>query len=145
MKEIETKIKIQIKAHEANPSPPIGPALGAKGINIMKFCNEFNNETKKIEGLEKGTIVPVVITIFKDKSFEFTIKSPPASILLKKISKIDKGSGSANKNIIANLSMEKIKEIATLKNNDMITNSLESAIKSIIGTAKSMGIKIDKE
>lgn len=141
----EFKIKLQIKACEANPSPPVGQALGGKGINIMQFCKEFNEKTNNIKDLEKGTIVPVIISIYKNKSFTFIIKSPPTTTLIKKILKIEKGSKEPSKIIIANINESQIKEIADLKKNDLIANSIESAMKSISGTIKSMGIKINRD
>ncbi|HFL8824432.1 MAG TPA: 50S ribosomal protein L11 [Candidatus Azoamicus sp. OHIO1] len=141
MKKINTIVKLQLKAGEANPSPPVGPALGAKGINIPKFCSEFNAET--IKTLEKGTLVPVIVTIYTDKSFTFIIKSPPVSILLKKIANITKGSKFPNKNKIATITQAQAEEIVKIKSADLIVNSTKSAIKSIIGTAKSMGIEIN--
>lgn len=143
MNKIKSIIKLQIKAGEANPSPPIGPALGAEGVNIMKFCQEFNANTNKIEKLDKGTPVPVIITVFTDKSFKFIIKSPPASVLLKKIANISKGSGNPNKNKIATINMKQIEDVVDLKIKDLIVNSKESAMNTIKGTAKSMGFKID--
>ena len=143
MKKIETKIKLQIKAGEANPSPPIGPALGARGINIMKFCNEFNSETKKINDLEKGTLVPVIINIYQDKTFNFIIKSPPSSTLIKNILNIKKGSGYPNKNKIGTITKEQLLTIMNKKKNDLIINSEKAGLKTLIGTAKSMGLNID--
>lgn len=141
----EFKIKIQIKACEASPSPPVGQALGGKGINIMQFCKEFNEKTSNIENLEKGTLVPVIISIYKDKSFSFITKSPPTTTLIKKLLKIDKGSKEPNKNKIANITEKQIEEIIKIKHNDLIVNSKNSAIKTIHGTLKSMGIKIGRD
>lgn len=143
MKNIIAIIKLQLKTGEANPSPPVGPALGSKGVNIPKFCNEFNIESTKIKTLEKGTIVPVIITIYIDKSFTFIIKSPPVSVLLKKAANITKGSKFPNKTKVATLTIAQIENIAKTKENDLIVNSKESAIKSIIGTAKNMGIEVN--
>ena len=141
----EFQIKIQIKACEANPSPPIGQALGGKGINIMQFCKEFNERTKNIKNLEKGTLVPVIISIYKDKSFKFIIKSPPTTTLIKNILNIEKGSDNPNKNIISNITIKQIEEIIKIKQADLIVNSNDNAIKTIAGTLKSMGIKINKD
>jgi len=143
MKKMTSIIKLQIKAGEANPSPPIGPALGAKGLNIIKFCNDFNKHTNKIKNLEKGTLVPVIITVLPDKNFKFIIKSPPVTTLIKKITNITKGSSNPNKNKIGIINIKQINEIVDLKAKDLIVNSRTSAINSIIGSAKSMGLKIE--
>jgi large subunit ribosomal protein L11 len=137
-------VKLQVKAQEANPSPPIGPMLGSKGINIMKFCTEFNQKTKDIIDLKKGTLVPVVINIYPDKSFDFLIKSPPTSILIKNILNIEKGSSLPNKNKITNITNDQIMIVFNQKKNDLIVNSVDSGIKSIKGTARSMGINIEE-
>ncbi|HIH2762706.1 MAG TPA: 50S ribosomal protein L11 [Candidatus Azoamicus sp. MARI] len=142
MKKIEARVKVQLKAQEANPSPPVGPVLGSKGLNIMKFCSEFNLKCKEIKGLEKGTLVAVLIYVYFDKSFDFTIKYTPTSILLKNLLKIDKGSSNPSKNIIATIDRESLDLIFEKKKIDLIFNSKEQAIKSIIGTAKSMGIVV---
>lgn len=140
MKKIEARVKIQLKAQEANPSPPIGPVLGSKGINIMKFCNEFNLRSKGIAGIEKGKLVSVLINIYSDKSFDFIIKYTPTSVLLKDYLKIEKGSAHPSKVIIATIDRSSLDLIFEKKQLDLIFNSKEQAIKSIIGTAKSMGI-----
>lgn len=140
IKKIETKIKLQVKACEANPSPPIGPALGARGLNIMKFCNEFNLRTKEIKTLEKGIKVPVIITVYTDKSFDFIIKSPPTSILIKNILKLDKGSNYPNKTKVGTLTKEDLDKIIEQKKDDLIVNSYSAAINTLKGTAKNMGI-----
>jgi len=142
MKKRISKIKLQIKACEANPSPPIGPALGSKGINIMKFCTEFNDYTKNNLSLEKGIIVTTIINIYTDKSFDFIVKSAVTTNLIKNILNIDKGSSSPNKNKIAKISYSQILLIIE-KKNDLFINSRNSAIKTIIGTAKSMGIEVE--
>jgi len=139
-KKIETKIKLQVKACEANPSPPIGPALGSKGLNIMKFCNEFNMRTKEIKNLEKGTKVPVIINVYADKSFDFIIKSPPTSILIKNVLKLEKGSNYPNKNKVGTLTKSDLEKIIEQKKDDLIVNSYEAAINTLKGTAKTMGI-----
>ena len=138
-KEVMTIIKLQVPAGGANPSPPVGPALGQHGLNIMDFCNAFNEKTKEVE---KGLKVPVEITVFEDRTFTFITKSPPASILLKKAASIPKGSGEPNRTKVARISLEKVKEIADMKMEDLNSNDIESAIKVISGTARSMGIEI---
>lgn len=143
MKKPEIIIKLQIKSGEANPSPPIGPALGSKGINIIKFCNEFNEKTKNLLNFKKGTLLPTIIYIFKDKSFSFIIKSPPTSTLIKNILNIEKGSSVPNKTKIAMINKDQLLCIIKEKKNDLMINSENAALKTIIGTAKSMGINID--
>ena len=138
-KEVMTIIKLQVPAGGANPSPPVGPALGQHGLNIIDFCNAFNEKTKEFE---KGLKVPVEITVFEDRTFTFITKSPPASILLKKAASIPKGSGEPNRTKVARISLEKVKEIAEMKMEDLNSNDIESAIKVISGTARSMGIEI---
>ena len=132
------KIKLQIPAGAANPSPPVGPALGQHGLNIMGFCKEFNARTME----QKGTIIPVVITVYADRSFTFITKTPPASVLIMKAAKIEKGSGEPNRNKVGSLSMAQIEEIAKLKLPDLNAASIEAAVKSIAGTARSMGIDV---
>ena len=132
------KIKLQIPAGAANPSPPVGPALGQHGLNIMGFCKEFNARTME----QKGTIIPVVITVYADRSFTFITKTPPASVLIMKAAKIEKGSGEPNRNKVGSLSMAQIEEIAKLKLPDLNAASIESAVKSSAGTARSMGIDV---
>jgi len=139
-KEVEAIIKLQIPAGKATPAPPIGPALGQKGINIMQFCNEFNQRTKDQEGI----VLPVIITVFKDKSFVFEIKTPPVSELIKKSLKIEKGSGEPSKNKIGKLSKKQLQEIAEKKMKDLNTDSLEAAIKIVEGTARSMGVEVER-
>lgn len=142
MKKKIAKIKLQIKACEASPSPPIGPALGSKGINIMKFCTEFNEKTKNVVGLKKGTVVTVVINVYGDKSFDFKLKSAITSILIKNILNIEKGSSCPNKTKIAKITYDQVKQIIVQKN-DLFVNSQDSAFRTIIGTAKSMGIEFE--
>ncbi len=137
-KEVVAQLKLYVPAGQANPAPPIGPALGQHGVNIMSFCKAFNEQTKGKEGL----ILPAVITIYKDKSFDFVIKSPPSSVLIKKAVNLAKASGQAGKEKIASLTKDKVKEIAKMKLEDLNTGSLEKAIKIIKGTAKSMGIAV---
>ena len=133
------KIKLQIPAGAANPSPPVGPALGQHGLNIMEFCKSFNAKTQD----EKGMIIPVVITAYSDRSFSFITKTPPASVLLAKAAKVQKGSGEPNRNKVGSVSMAQVEEIATLKMPDLNAASLEGAVKSILGTARSMGITVE--
>ncbi len=138
-KKVVAKIKLQIPAGGANPSPPIGPALGQAGLNIMGFCKEFNARTQK---LEKGLIIPVVITVYQDKSYSFILKTPPASVLLKRAAKIAKGSSEPNKDKVAKLTVDQVKEIAKEKMKDLNCYDLDAAVKIIIGSARSMGIEI---
>ena len=132
------KIKLQIPAGAANPSPPVGPALGQHGLNIMGFCKEFNARTMD----QKGMIIPVDITVYADRSFTFITKTPPASVLIMKAAKIEKGSGEPNRNKVGSLTMAQIEEIAKLKLPDLNAASIEAAVKSIAGTARSMGIDV---
>lgn len=137
-KKVMTQIKLQVAAGKANPSPPIGPALGQHGVNIMEFCKAFNARTAN----EEGMIIPVVITVYQDRSFTFVTKTPPASVLLKKAAKIAKGSENPKRNKVAKVSRTQIEEIAKLKMVDLNANDLEAAYKIVEGTAKSMGIEI---
>jgi large subunit ribosomal protein L11 len=137
-KKITAKVKLQLPAGSANPSPPVGPALGQHGVNIMEFCKAFNARTME----QKGTIIPALITIYADRSFTFVTKTPPASVLLMKAAKLEKGSGEPNKNKIGKVTKDQIEEIAKLKLVDMSANDLEAACRSISGTARSMGIEI---
>ena len=138
-KEIMTIIKLQVPAGGANPSPPVGPALGQHGLNIMDFCNAFNEKTKE---MEKGLKVPVQITVYEDRTFTFITKSPPAAVLLKKAAGLDKASGEPNRNKVAKLPVAKVHEIAEMKLADLNCNDIEAAIKIIPGTARSRGIEI---
>jgi len=131
-------VKLQIPAAQANPSPPVGPALGQHGVNIMEFCKAFNAQTKG----QEGTIVPVVVSIFTDRSFNFITKSPPAPILLKKAAGIAKGSAEPNRSRVGQVSREQVREIAQLKMKDLNSYDLEAAMKTIEGTARSMGIEV---
>lgn len=142
MKKAEIIIKLQIKSGEANPSPPIGPALGSKGVNIIKFCNDFNEKTKNYTEFKKGTALPTVISIYKDKSYSFIIKSPPTSVLIKNVLNLEKGSDCPNKKKISIINNNQLILIANKKKNDMITNSEIASINTVAGTAKSMGIDI---
>ncbi|HJX32515.1 MAG TPA: 50S ribosomal protein L11 [Thermodesulfobacteriota bacterium] len=137
-KKVLTNIKLQIPAGKANPSPPVGPALGQHGVNIMEFCKAFNAQTQSEEGL----IIPVVITVYQDRSFSFITKTPPASVLLKKSAGIIKGSGEPNKTKVGQVTREQIVEIAKTKKPDLNSVDLEGAMKTIEGTARSMGITI---
>jgi len=137
-KPIIGKIKLEIPAGKANPAPPVGPALGQHGVNIMEFCKAFNNKTKDQEGM----IIPVVITVYKDRSFTFIMKTPPAAILLKKAANIEKGSKEPNREKVGKVTRRKIREIAELKMTDLNAVDIESAMKIIEGTAKNMGLEI---
>jgi large subunit ribosomal protein L11 len=137
-KEVMASVKLQLSAGQANPSPPVGPALGQHGVNIMECGKAFNSQTKG----QEGTIVPVVVTIFTDRSFTFITKSPPAPVLLKKAAGIAKGSAEPNRNRVGQVSREQIREIAQLKAKDLNSYDLEAAMKTIEGTARSMGIEI---
>jgi large subunit ribosomal protein L11 len=139
-KKIKTIIKLQCKAGQANPAPPVGPALGQHGLNIMDFCQKFNEQTKK---MEPDTLVPVQITVYEDRTFSFVIKTPPAAYLLKKAAKIEKGSSQPPKTKAGKVTKEQIKEIAEKKLADLSARNLDEAIKIIEGTAKSMGIEIE--
>jgi large subunit ribosomal protein L11 len=139
-KKVEGFIKLQIPAGKANPSPPVGPALGQKGVNIMEFCKQFNARTADKDGL----IIPVVITVFSDKSFTFITKTPPAAVLLKKAAKTEKGSAEPNKTKVAKVSKAQVKEIAQLKMPDLNAHDVEHAASMIAGTARSMGFTVEE-
>ena len=137
-KKLKTVIKLQISAGKANPAPPIGPALGQHGINIMEFCKQYNAQTK-----DKGdTVIPVEISIFDDRSFTFILKTPPAAVLIKKAANVEKGSGEPNRNKVGTITKEKVREIAEMKMPDLNANSIEAAMKIIEGTARNMGITV---
>lgn len=138
-KKISGYIKLQIAAGKATPAPPVGPALGQHGVNIMGFCKEFNERTSK----DAGLVIPVVITVYQDKSFTFVTKTPPAAVLLKKACKIESGSGTPNKTKVATISKDEVKKIAELKMPDLNAASIEAAISMISGTARSMGIVVE--
>ncbi|MCB9720676.1 MAG: 50S ribosomal protein L11 [Candidatus Omnitrophica bacterium] len=137
-KEVVAQIKLYVPAGQANPAPPVGPALGQHGVNIMGFCKAFNERTKGREGL----ILPAVISVYKDKSFDFIIKSPPSAVLIKKAANLAKASGMAGKEKIGSITMAQVKEIAKTKMEDLNTDSMEQAIQTIKGTARSMGIEV---
>lgn len=139
-RKVVNQIKLQITAGRANPAPPIGPALGAAGVNIPMFCKEFNARTQAQAG--EGLIIPTIITVFSDRTFTFELKTPPAAVLLKKAAKIDKGSGEPNKNKVGTLTEDQIREIAQQKIQDLNTTDLEAAMRTIKGTARSMGLII---
>ena len=139
-KKIQAYIKLQVRAGEANPSPPVGPALGQHGVNIMEFCKAFNAQTQK---MEKGLPTPVVITVYADRSFTFITKTPPASILLKKAAGISKGSSTPNTSKVGKVSRAQLEEIATTKMPDLNAASMEAAIAIVAGTARSMGLDVE--
>ena len=138
-KEVVAKIKLQIEAGQASPAPPVGPALGQHNVNIMDFVRQFNEKTNK---MEEGTVIPVIISVFKDRSFNFVMKTPPASYLLKKAAGIAKGSGTPNKEKVGKVTEKQIEEIAKVKMPDLNAYSLDAAKKIIEGTAKNMGLEI---
>jgi len=139
-KEVTTLIKLQVSAGKANPAPPVGPALGQAGVNIMEFCKAFNAKTQE---METGMPVPVVISVYKDHSFDFIIKTPPASFLLKKAAKVQKGSGEPNKNKIGKVTSTQVREIAETKMPDLNAYDVEAAMRIIEGTARSMGLEVE--
>ena len=139
-KKVSTYVKLQIEAGKATPAPPVGPALGQAQVNIMEFCKQFNARTQNKE--MAGLIIPVVITVYGDRSFTFVTKTPPASILLKKAAGLQKGSGTPNKDKVGKVTEKQVREIATQKMPDLNAASIETAIKSIKGTARSMGIEV---
>ena len=137
-KKITGYVKLQIPGGQATPAPPVGTALGPQGVNIMDFCKAFNAKTAK----EQGLIIPVIVTVFSDRSYSFITKTPPASVLLKKAAKLEKGSGVPNKNKVGKVTKKQVEEIAKLKLVDLNTPDLAAAIKSVEGTARSMGIEV---
>lgn len=139
-KQVLVKIKLQVKAGEANPSPPIGPALGQHGVNIMEFCKAFNAQTQKIE---KGTVLPVVISVYGDRSFTFIMKSPPASRLLLKAAGLEKGSSNPLKNKVGKVTLVQVEEIAKTKIKDLTAADMKAAMRTVMGTARSMGIEVE--
>ena len=138
-KEVETFIKLQVRGGAANPAPPVGPALGAKGVNIMEFCKRFNAQTQD----NQGKILPVVITVYKDKSFDFVIKTPPAAVQLLEAAKVKSGSKEPNRNKVAKVTWDQVRTIAENKMPDLNAFTVESGMKMVAGTARSMGITID--
>jgi large subunit ribosomal protein L11 len=139
-KKITAYIKLQVKAGEANPSPPVGPALGQRGVNIMEFCKAFNAHT---QGVEKGLPLPVVITVYSDRSFTFITKTPPASVLLKKTLGLAKGSSNPNTSKVGTVSREQLAEIAAMKLPDLTAADMDAAIRTIAGSARSMGLNVE--
>lgn len=139
VKKVEKIVKLQIPAGKATPAPPVGPALGQAGINIMGFTKEFNARTAD----QAGLIIPVVISVYEDRSFTFVTKTPPAAVLLKKAAKIEKGSGEPNKNKVAKVSSDQVREIAELKMEDLNAANVEAAMRMVEGTARSMGITVE--
>lgn len=138
-KKIESYIKLQVPAGQANPSPPIGPALGQAGLNIMEFCKAFNAET---QNMEQGMPIPVVITVYADRTFSFVTKTPPASFFLKKAAKLQKGSGEPSREVVGKVTMDQVREIAEAKMADLNAADINQAAKMIAGTARSMGIEV---
>ena len=139
-KKVEAYIKLQVPAGQANPSPPVGPALGQHGVNIMDFCKAFNAET---QSTEQGLPVPVVITVYADRSFTFETKTPPAAVLLRKAANIDKGSGTPNSEKVGKVNRSQLEEIAKIKMPDLTAADLDAAVKTIAGTARSSGIEVE--
>ena len=139
-RKIETYIKLQVPAGQANPSPPVGPALGQHGVNIMEFCKAFNAAT---QGVEQGMPVPVVISVYSDRSFTFVTKTPPAAVLLKKAAGVKKGSGTPNSNKVGKVSRAQLEEIARLKEPDLNAADLDAAVRIIAGSARSMGLEVE--
>ena len=139
-KKIEAYIKLQVKAGEANPSPPVGPALGQHGVNIMEFCKAFNAQT---QNMEKGLPTPVVITVYSDRSFTFITKTPPAAVLLRKAAGIPKGSGTPNTEKVGTVNREQLEEIARAKDPDLTAADMDAAVRTIAGSARSMGLNVE--
>ncbi len=139
-KKIEAYIKLQVKAGEANPSPPVGPALGQHGVNIMEFCKTFNAQTQNVE---KGLPIPVIITVYSDRSFTFITKTPPASVLLRKALGIDKGSSTPNTDKVGVVTRAQLEEIANAKTPDLTAANLDAAVRTIAGSARSMGLDVE--
>jgi large subunit ribosomal protein L11 len=139
-KKVQGYIKLQVPAASANPSPPIGPALGQQGVNIMEFCKQFNAQTQK---LEKGLPIPVVITVYTDRSFTFIMKTPPAAVLIRKAIGIEKGSGTPNTAKVGKISRKQLEEVAKMKQPDLTAADLEAAVRTIAGSARSMGVDVE--
>jgi large subunit ribosomal protein L11 len=139
-KKVQGYVKLQVPAGQANPSPPIGPALGQQGVNIMEFCKQFNAQT---QNLEKGLPIPVVITVYSDRSFTFIMKTPPASVLIRKSIGIEKGSGTPNTAKVGKISRKQLEEIAKTKTPDLTAADLDAAVRTIAGSARSMGVEVE--
>lgn len=139
-KKVEAYIKLQVAAGSANPSPPVGPALGQHGVNIMEFCKAFNAETEKVE---KGLPIPVIITVYNDRSFTFVTKTPPAAVLIKKALNLKSGSGEPNKKKVGKITRAQLEEIANMKEPDLTAADLDAAVNTIAGTARSMGVDVE--
>jgi large subunit ribosomal protein L11 len=139
-KKVQGYVKLQVPAGSANPSPPIGPALGQQGVNIMEFCKQFNALTQK---LEKGLPIPVIITVYSDRSFTFIMKTPPASVLIRKAIGIEKGSGTPNTSKVGKISRKQLEEVAKTKTPDLTAANLEAAVRTMAGTARSMGVDVE--
>jgi large subunit ribosomal protein L11 len=139
-KKVQGYVKLQVPAAQANPSPPIGPALGQQGVNIMEFCKQFNAQT---QNLEKGLPIPVVITVYSDRSFTFIMKTPPASVLIRKSIGIEKGSGTPNTAKVGKISRKQLEEIAKTKTPDLTAADLDAAVRTIAGSARSMGVDVE--
>ncbi len=139
-KKVQGYVKLQVPAGSANPSPPIGPALGQQGVNIMEFCKQFNAATQK---LEKGLPIPVVITVYADRSFTFIMKTPPASVLIRKAIGVEKGSGTPNTSKVGKITRQQLEEIAKTKTPDLTAADLEAAVRTIAGSARSMGVDVE--
>jgi large subunit ribosomal protein L11 len=139
-KKVQGYVKLQVPAGAANPSPPIGPALGQQGVNIMEFCKQFNAQTQK---LEKGLPIPVVITVYADRSFTFVMKTPPASVLIRKAIGLEKGSGAPNTNKVGKITRRQLEEIAKTKQPDLTAADLDAAVRTIAGSARSMGVDVE--
>jgi len=139
-KKVQGYIKLQVPAGSANPSPPIGPALGQQGVNIMEFCKQFNAQTQK---MEKGLPIPVIITVYTDRSFTFIMKTPPAAVLIRKAIGIEKGSGTPNTAKVGKISRQQLEEIARMKQPDLTAADLDAAVRTIAGSARSMGVDVE--
>ncbi len=139
-KKVQAYIKLQVAAGQANPSPPVGPALGQHGVNIMEFCKAFNAQTQQFDA---GMPIPVVITVYNDRSFTFILKTPPASVLLKKAAGLKKGSGEPNKNKVGTVNRQQLEEIATTKMPDLTASDMDAAVRTIAGSARSMGLNVE--
>lgn len=144
MKEVTAKIKLQIPAGKANPSPPVGPALGQHGLNIAEFCKKFNDQSAAIDGVEVGTVLPVEISVYKDRSYTFVINQPPMSRLILSALNLKSGSGETNTKKVGHLNVDQLKQIATRKMPDLSASGLYQAMKTVAGTARSMGVTVDE-